>query len=70
MGDRGSKPYRWIFVVFPGSQVQAGNAEILSDTLLLGLALPNVLGLYFLMPEVRRARDDNWRRLRSGAMDV
>ncbi len=70
-GDRGSRPYRWLFVafVFIGSQVQAGNAKSLSDTLLLGLALPNVLGLYFLMPRVRRALEDYWRRYRAGSFD-
>ena len=52
--------------VFLGSQIQAANAKSLSDTMLLGLALPNVLGLHFLLPRVRRALDDYWRRYRGG----
>lgn len=71
LGPRASLPYRILFVafVFVGSQVQAGNAKNLSDTLLLGLALPNVLGLYFLLPRVRGELDGYLARLRRGDFD-
>jgi len=68
VGERGALPYRLLAVgvTWLGSFVAAGNAKDLSDSCLLAMSLPNLLGLYILAPRVRRALDDYWERFGSG----
>lgn len=67
-GERSSMVYKVIFVVFTflGSVVTAKNALGFSDYLILGMAIPNILGLYFMSGKVKRALDDYWGRVKSG----
>ncbi len=39
-----------------------------SDLMVLAMAFPNILGLYFLTKKVGEALDDYWSRFKSGAM--
>jgi AGCS family alanine or glycine:cation symporter len=68
LGERAAFPYRVLAVatVFLGSMVSAGNARNLSDLALLSMSFPNLLGIYFLLPKVRRALQAYWRRYESG----
>lgn len=67
-GNRSSIIYKGIFLVFTflGSIVTRGNILDFSDMLLLGMAIPNILGLYFMSGKVKRALDDYWGRVKSG----
>lgn len=69
-GPRGSNVYKLIFLVFIvlGVQLNLDNVITFSDLMVLGMALPNILGLYLLSGTVRRALDDYWSRLKSGEM--
>ena len=67
-GEKASMPYKVLFllcVVF-GSAVKLGNVLDFSDLMILGMAFPNILGLFFLSGKVRGALDDYWSRLQSG----
>lgn len=71
VGERGAVPYRLLAVAVTllGSLVTAGNAKDLSDTLLLSMSVPNLIGLYLLAPRVRRALDDYWARFGGARRD-
>ncbi len=62
--------YRIIFLVFVvlGSILELGNVIGFSDLMILGMALPNILGLFLLSNRVSRALNDYWGRLRRGEM--
>ncbi len=69
-GEKASMPYKILFllcVVF-GSAVKLGNVLDFSDLMILGMAFPNILGLFLLSGKVRGALDDYWSRLQSGEM--
>ena len=51
---------------FLGSIVTAGNVLDFSDLMILGMAFPNILGLYILSGDVRRDLDDYWAKLKAG----
>ena len=71
-GDASSMVYRLLFLgmVFLGSIVTSTNILDFGDLMILGMAFPNILGLYFLAGGVRRDLDDYWRRLKSGKLKV
>ena len=52
--------------VFLGSVVTATNVLEFGDLMILGMAFPNILGLYFLTGKVRASLDDYWGRLQRG----
>lgn len=60
--------YKLIFLVFVviGASSSLGAVIDFSDMMILGMAFPNILGLYFLSSEVRRDMKDYFRRLKSG----
>ena len=70
-GDRSSLVYKLIFLVFVflGSVVKENKILAFSDLLILGMAFPNVLGLFLLSGKVKRALDDYWEKYRSGKLD-
>jgi AGCS family alanine or glycine:cation symporter len=41
-----------------------------SDLMVLGMAFPNILGMFLLSRKVKAALDDYWGRYRSGQMSV
>ena len=69
-GPAASLPYKIIFlccVVF-GAVIKLGNVLDFSDLMVLGMAFPNILGLFILSGTVRERLNDCWSRLQSGEM--
>ena len=64
-GDKASQPYKFVFLFFiiMGSTIKLGNVLDFSDLMILGMAFPNILGLFLLSGKVRRALDDYWHRV-------
>jgi len=69
-GEGASMPYRMVFCVFAflGPVLTAENVVTFSDLMILGMAFPNILGLYILSGKVKRALDDYWGKVQSGEM--
>ncbi len=67
-GDRSSMIYRIIFLVFVflGSIVTATNVLALGDLMILGMALPNIVGVVLLSGRVRQQLDDYMQKLHAG----
>ena len=70
-GQGSSILYKILFLVFTflGSIVSAQNIQDFSDILILGMALPNVLGVFLLSGKVRERLDQYWADLKSGKLD-
>ena len=71
-GTRSSMAYKFIFLGFVvlGSVLKLGSVIDFSDLMILGMAFPNIFGMYFLSGKVKDAFDDYWKRLKAGAFDV
>ena len=69
-GDKASLPYKLLFLscVAFGAIFKLGNVLDFSDLMILGMAFPNILGLFILSGSVRSRLDDYWSRLESGEM--
>ncbi|MBG30859.1 MAG: alanine glycine permease [Opitutae bacterium] len=67
-GDNSSKIYRIIFLFFTflGSILTATNVLEFSDLMILGMAFPNVLGLFILSKLVHTDLEDYEKKLKSG----
>ncbi len=67
-GPRASLPFKLLFLVFTvlGSVVTATNVLEFGDVMILLMAFPNIVGLYFLGYVVRRELKDYEARLQSG----
>ncbi len=67
-GDSSSTVYRVIFLLFTflGSVITATNILDFSDLMILGMAFPNVLGLFLMSRLVRKDLDDYENKLRTG----
>lgn len=70
-GESSTMAYRIIFVIFVviGSVTSASNILDFSDLLILGMALPNFVGLYILHGKVREALASYLSKLKSGELD-
>jgi len=68
LGDSASMSYRVLFLVFTflGSVITATNILDFSDLMVLGMGVPNVLGLFLLSGVVRRELTDYESKLKSG----
>jgi AGCS family alanine or glycine:cation symporter len=66
--DRGQTIYKLIFCAFValGCVVQLGPILDISDALVFLICVPNILGLYFLAPIVKREMDSYFARVQSG----
>ncbi len=71
-GSSTSLIYKGLFLLFTflGSIVTRGNILDFSDSMLLGMALPNLLGVFMLSGIVRRQLDDYWDRYRAGRIQL
>ena len=60
--------YKVIFCIFVviGSAISAQAVFDFGDAMIFAMCFPNVLGLYLLMPNVRRALNDYFARVKSG----
>lgn len=69
-GQGSAMVYRVIFVicVFAGAVFQLGSVLVFSDLMVLGMAFPNIMGIYFLVKKVRAELDDYWGRYKAGEM--
>jgi AGCS family alanine or glycine:cation symporter len=67
-GEMGQKVYKIIFCVFValGCVVQLGPILDISDALVFLICVPNILGLYFLAPIVKREMNSYFARIQSG----
>jgi AGCS family alanine or glycine:cation symporter len=67
-GERGQTIYKLIFCAFValGCVVQLGPILDISDALVFLICVPNILGLYFLAPIVKREMDSYFARIQSG----
>ena len=66
--ERGQTIYKLIFCVFValGCVVQLGPILDISDALVFLICVPNILGLYFLAPIVKKEMDSYFARIKSG----
>jgi len=71
-GAGSSVIYRVIFVLFVvlGSILKLGSVLDFSDLMILGMAFPNIFGLFLLNKQVRDRLDDYWNRWVSGAIPI
>ena len=69
-GEGASLPYKVLFLVctFLGVVFELGTVLDFSDLMILGMAFPNILGLFILSGLVKEKLDDYWGRLKSGEM--
>ncbi|NRA98019.1 MAG: alanine:cation symporter family protein, partial [Planctomycetes bacterium] len=70
-GDGSGVIYKIIFLVFTfaGSIVTATNVLDFGDLMILGMALPNILGVLFLTGKVKKALNEYTAKLRAGDFD-
>lgn len=70
-GDGSSMVYRVLFLVFTflGSVITATNILEFSDLMILGMALPNILGVLLLSGKVKRDLDEYTGMLKRGELD-
>lgn len=71
LGDWASLPYKGLFLVcvLLGPVFTLGNVINFSDLMVLGMAFPNILGLYFLSNKVGRALRAYMKKLRKGEFE-
>ncbi len=58
----------FLFFVIVGSSMQLGAVIDFSDAMIFAMAFPNILGLYFLLPVVKRELNEYWSDYRSGRL--
>jgi AGCS family alanine or glycine:cation symporter len=71
-GDKSSRIYQVIFLVtvFLGSIVTSTNVLNFGDLMILGMAFPNLLGVFLLSGKVRKDLDDYWAKYKAGEFKV
>jgi AGCS family alanine or glycine:cation symporter len=69
-GDKASVWYRVLFLVFAfgGSIITSANVLNFGDLMILGMAFPNLIGVFLMHREVKDHLDAYWGRLKSGQM--
>lgn len=70
-GDSTSMLYRIIFLIFTflGSILSGKNVLDFGDLMILGMAIPNVIGVVLLSGIVKRELDGYWAKVKSGEFD-
>ena len=58
----------FLFFVIVGSSMQLGSVIDFSDAMIFAMAFPNVLGLYFLLPVVKRELNEYWADYKAGRL--
>lgn len=58
----------FLFFVVVGSSMQLGSVIDFSDAMIFAMAFPNVLGIYFLLPVVRKELDEYWADYKAGRL--
>jgi AGCS family alanine or glycine:cation symporter len=58
----------FLFFVIVGSSMQLGSVIDFSDAMIFAMAFPNMLGIYFLMPVVKRELNEYWSDYKNGRL--
>lgn len=58
----------FLFFIVVGASMQLGSVIRFSDAMIFAMAFPNVLGIYFLLPVVKRELDEYWSDYREGRL--
>lgn len=58
----------FLFFVIAGSSMQLGSVIDFSDAMIFAMAFPNMLGIYFLMPVVKREMNEYWADYKAGRL--
>jgi AGCS family alanine or glycine:cation symporter len=63
--------YKALFLVFIiiGSSMQLGSVIDFSDAMIFAMAFPNVIGIYFLLPVVKKELNDYWADYKAGNLE-
>ncbi|HEX2167634.1 MAG TPA: amino acid carrier protein [Longimicrobiales bacterium] len=71
-GARASMPYKVLFLVFVflGSVLTATNVLAFGDLMILGMAFPNLIGVYFLSGKLKRMLDEYWQGYTEGRYPI
>lgn len=71
-GDGASMPYKILFLIFVflGSIITSTNILDFGDLMILGMALPNLIGVYLLHGKVKQALDTYWQKYKAGEFPV
>lgn len=71
-GERASNYYKALFLLFTflGSVITAVNVLEFGDLMILGMSLPNLIGVYLLHGKVKSTLDDYWKRYKAGEFPV
>lgn len=71
-GPGASKYYKIVFLAFSflGSVITSANILNFGDLMILGMAFPNLIGVYFLHGKVKRAITEYWAKYKAGGMPV
>ncbi|MCA9576719.1 MAG: alanine:cation symporter family protein [Sandaracinaceae bacterium] len=72
VGEGKSLWYKLMYLgaVVLGSVLKLGSVIDFSDMMILGMALPNIVGVIILSPKIGTALDTYWAKLKSGQMTV
>ena len=70
-GPGSSLAYKGVFLLFIvlGSVLNLSSVIGFSDLMILGMALPNILGVVILSPKIAAALTSYWDRLKGGEME-
>ena len=62
--------YKLLFLSFIviGSSMQLGSVIDFSDAMIFAMAFPNILGIYFLLPVVKKELDEYWADYKNGRL--
>jgi len=58
----------FLFFVVAGSSMQLGSVIDFSDAMIFAMAFPNMLGIYFLLPVVKRELNEYWADYKGGRL--
>jgi AGCS family alanine or glycine:cation symporter len=60
--------FLFLFFIVVGSSMQLGSVIDFSDAMIFAMAFPNILGIYFLLPVVKKELDEYWSDHRHGRL--
>lgn len=71
-GDGSSRVFQYLFVTFTflGSIISSQNVLDFGDLMILGMAFPNLLGVFLLSGKVRADLDSYWQKYQAGEFKV
>jgi AGCS family alanine or glycine:cation symporter len=58
----------FLFFIVVGSSMSLGSVINFSDAMIFAMAFPNILGLYFLLPVVKKELDEYWAEYKAGEL--